>query len=76
MTGLVVPVDLEAEVTRPGPVNGKLISGGKRSKEMIGVLFGKIFDAEIVHSKGECGATGGVAPETWGVTDGVVAIWS
>ena len=76
VASVVIPVDFETEVTGSGPVDGEAIPGGKGRKEVIGVCLGEVFDAEVVHCKGESGRTGGVAPKTWGVTDGVVAVGS
>lgn len=76
VTGLIVPVNFETEVTGPSPVDSELIPGGKASKQMIGVFLGEVLDAEIINGEGEGGATCCVTPETGGVTDRVVAVWS
>lgn len=75
MTSRVVPVELEAKVTGPGPVDRDGIFGGKSSKKMVGVGFAKVFDAKIINSESEGGATIGVTPKTWSVWDWMITVW-
>ena len=72
--GSMVPIDLEAKITRAGPIFGELVSGGESGEEMIGVGFGKELDTEVVDSESESGAAFGVAPETGRMSDGNVTI--
>ena len=72
--GSIIPIDLETEITRAGPIFGELVSGGEGGKEMIGVGFGKELDAEVVASESERSAAFGVAPETGRMRDGNVTI--
>ncbi len=42
---------------------------------MISVFLAEVLDTEVINSESEGRATSGVAPKTWGVTDGVVSVW-
>ena len=72
VTGIVIPVDLEPEVTGPRPVFCERVASGESSKKMISIGFGKELDAEIVDGKGESGWTVGMPPKTRSVRDGEV----
>ena len=69
IAGVVVPVDLETEVTGPGPVFRQRIFGGKGVEEMSSIGLSEEFDTEIVNGKCESGATIDVAPKTRGLRD-------
>ena len=72
--GRIIPFQRESKVTGAGPVFGECISILESSEEMIGVGFGKVFDAKIVNCKSESGSPGLVLPETRSVTYWGVAV--
>ena len=76
ISGCVVPVKMETEILRTCPVLGELVLGSKRSKEMIGIGLGEIFNSKVVDGKGEGGGACVVTPEAWGVRDRRVSIGS
>ena len=74
MSGGVVPVNFEAKVAGSGPIDDECIFIGNGREEVIGIHFVEILDAKVINGKSECGATGGVAPETWCVGDRSVTV--
>ncbi len=69
VSGGVVPIDRESEVTGASPVFGEGILGSKRGEEMIGIRLREEFDAKVINRESERGATVGVAPESGCVRD-------
>ena len=74
VSGRVVPVDLEAEITGTSPVFGEGILGCEGSKEMISIRLREEFNAEVINGESERGATIGVAPEARSVRDREVTV--
>ena len=57
IVGVIVPVEREAKIAGAGPIFGQVVLGFKCSKEVISISFVEIFDAEVIDSEGEGGAT-------------------
>ena len=69
VTGIVVPVDFETEISGPGPVFGERIFDGKGVEEVIRIGLREEFNTKVVNGKCESGATFGAAPKTRGLWD-------
>ena len=61
MSGGVVPIDRESEVTGASPVFGEGILGSKRGEEMISISLSEESNTKAVNGKSESGATIDVA---------------
>ena len=57
MTLGVVPAQDESAVQGTGPIYDDSVVGFERIYQVVRVLFGKIFDAEIVNAQGERGGS-------------------
>jgi hypothetical protein len=60
---MVVPVKSEAAVECAGPVDGEFVAGSDGIDEVMGIGFGKVFDAKIVDTEYKGGTFGAMAPE-------------
>jgi hypothetical protein len=74
ITFIVVPVQSKTQVAGTGPIFGEVVFLLESGKKMISIGFGKIFDAKVVDSKREGGASRVVLPQTWSETKWSVAV--